>query len=385
MLFGYRYRKFSSKSSSTIIKSSSTKKQFYKLLVLLFAILTLHVVAMIMFEGLATDDAIWLTMTSATTVGYGDFSAKTANGRIATILLLYIGGIAILTQVFATYFEYKQEIKHKMLTGNWSWNMKNHIIFMNCPDDLGEEYFYRAILGLRKSCAKLSKMPIIIVSEGFKDGLPHDLQKLDVVQISKSASSNEALDFANVNEAHTIVILSKNPLDATSDSINFDLVDRLRERGVKARIIAEVVKDTNRPRVKKAGANNVLRPIRAYPELLMRSIISPGSEQVIETIFDSFGEECIRYDVTISCRWLDVIYKLAEKDLGIPVAYEDVDGVIFNAPSSAKIIDAKAIFAIVHEGYTKSNQAIEDILTSAEPAPEISFFNKYISKIAWWK
>lgn len=258
--------------------------------------------------------------------------------------------------------------------------MKNHIIFMNCPDNLGEEYFYRAISGLRRSCVELSKMPIVIISEGFQDGLPHSLQKLNVVQVSKPVSSNEAFESANAKHAHTIVLLSQNPLDAISDSINFELTDRLRELGIKCHIIAEVVKDSNRARLKKAGANNVLRPIRAYPELLMRAIIAPGSEQVIETIFDSFGEECVRYDVNVSCRWLDVVYKLAEKDLGLPVAYEDVDGTIFNTPSSAKRINARAIFVIVHEGHVKNSQTIEEILTSTKPRTK-SFFKKILSKI----
>jgi voltage-gated potassium channel len=149
-----------------------------------------------------------------------------------------------------------------------------------------------------------------------------------------------------------------------SDSINFELVDRLRGVGFEGRIIAEVVQDSNRERLKKAGANNVLRPIRVYPELLMRAIIAPGSEQVIETIFDSFGEECIRYDVNIKAKWLDVVHKLTEEDLGIPIAYEDFDGKIFNTPPSKKIINAKALFTIVHEGHIKNDQEIEKALKS---------------------
>jgi voltage-gated potassium channel len=133
---------------------------------------------------------------------------------------------------------------------------------------------------------------------------------------------------------------------------------------VKGRISAEVVKDSNRDRLRKVGADSVLRPIRAYPELLMRAILAPGSEQVIETIFDSFGEECIRYDVTIEAKWLDIVYALTSEDLGIPIAYEDKNGIIFNTPPSKKIINAKALFSIVHEGHIKNNQEIEKALKS---------------------
>ena len=55
-----------------------------------------HAGAMVWFEGMEAGDALWLTMTTMTTVGYGDLSAATPAGRIAAAALLYIGGIWIL-------------------------------------------------------------------------------------------------------------------------------------------------------------------------------------------------------------------------------------------------------------------------------------------------
>ena len=55
----------------------------------------LHALAMVYFEGVLWGDAIWLTLTTVTTVGYGDFSALTPIGRSATAVLIYGFGIAI--------------------------------------------------------------------------------------------------------------------------------------------------------------------------------------------------------------------------------------------------------------------------------------------------
>lgn len=363
MLIGYKIIR--KKQRKAIIRSSSITSQLVKLLAVLFIILLLHTVAMVGLEKLPIGDAIWLTMTSATTVGYGDLSAQTTGGRIATIILLYIGGIAILAQVAAMYFEYRQEVRNRMLKGDWSWIMENHIAFLNCPEEVGEEYFYQAILGLRESSTDLAGRPIVIVCERLKGGISDRLRKLDVVHVSKPISSKETLESASVKEAHTVVILSKAHLDPISDSINFELVDRLREMGVKGRIIVEVVKDDNRARLKKAGADNVLRPIRAYPELLMRAIISPGSEQVIETLFDSFDEECIRYEAKVKSSWLDIIQKLTSHDLGIPIAYEDNEGKIINCPSSKENVETMAVFVIVNKGSARSNEEIEQVLKTA--------------------
>jgi len=350
------------KSHEHIIRDSSAKAQAIKLLTILFLLLALHAGAMIYFEQLPIGDAIWLTMTSATTVGYGDLSAQTAAGRIATIILLYIGGIAILAQVAALYFEHRQEIRNRMLKGDWSWTMNNHIVFINSPLEMDEEYFYHAILGLRQSNANHSKLPIIIVSDNFKDGIPDRLRNLEVVHVNRSIADQDAFEAANVLAANTIVILSRDRLDAISDSINFDQVYRLREMGFTGRIIVEAVKDENRTRLKKAGADNILRPIRTYPELLMRTILAPGSEQVIETLFDSVGEECIRYEVNIECEWIDIIQKITSHDLGIPIAYEDLQGEVINNPSSHSRISTHAIFVIVNKDEMKTSQEIEIVL-----------------------
>jgi voltage-gated potassium channel len=328
-------------------KLFSIKTQLYKMLSLLLGIIILHTMLMIYFENLSFMDALWLTMTSATTVGYGDYSAQTTEGRWATILLLYIIGIAALARSASMYFEYRHEVRDKILTGKWYWKMKDHIVFLNCSEETGERYFYEAISGFRASNADIAEVPIIIVSAHFRNGLSDKLQKLNVVLVNQEVTSDECFDASNINKAHTVVIFSQNSAEVISDSINFELVDRLRSMGVRSRIIVEVVSDKNRCRLKKAGADNTLRPIRAYPELLMRAILAPGSEQVIETLFNSSDGECIKYNIKCNLQWLEVINIFTTNDIGMPVAYENESGDIINNPSITNIVNSVAVFVFV--------------------------------------
>lgn len=357
---------FSGMAASASIRSTvhgySNGTRLIRMLIILSTVLVLHIIAMVYFENLSWGDAIWLTMTSATTVGYGDLSAETFMGRFSTILLLYVGGIAILAQVAAMYFEYHSAIRENMLKGKWSWKMKNHIVFLNCPEEVGEDYFFKAISGMRKSSAAAASLPILIVNERLSNGISSRLRDLGVVHVSKPVLDDHTLESASILTAHTIVVLSRDRFDPISDSVNFELVHRLRSMGVKGRIIAEVSQDQSRERLKKAGANNVLRPIRTYPELLVRSILAPGSEQVIETLFDSLDEECIRYEMEIECPWINIINKLSSNDIGLPIAYEDSDGNIITNPSSKKMIKAKAIFVIIEESSAVRLKNLEKIL-----------------------
>lgn len=343
---------------------TSAKSRLITLLVILGFLLFLHSLAMFYFENMDFDDALWLSLTSVTTVGYGDHVAQTSWGRLSTVILLYILGIAILAQSATTYFDYRYEFKNRVQLGKLNWKMKNHIVFVNCPKETAEDFFYQAISGLRKSSASLSKLPIAIVSDSFKNGIPSRLQKLDVVYINHNHLTNEAIEASCLLKAKVVVILSKSRFDSSSDSINFEITDRIRDMGFKGRVIVEVSKDENRERLIKVGANNVLRPIRTYPEMLMRSILAPGAEKVLETMFNSQGEECIRYDVDINMKWFEVIVKLASKDYGIPVAYEDVNGNVINNPSPTKIIKARAIFVLIHQGKRKTDKQLSRILNS---------------------
>ena len=357
MIFALLKPKKNSRSYSGLVK-----KRLIKYLIILLSILTLHSIAMMFFEQLPAMDAIWLTFTTATTVGYGDLYAKTTMGRISTIILIYIWGITILAQFAVMYFDYHQSIRESKITGNWNWNMKNHIVFLNSPNDMGEEYFYQAITQLRKSGTEYANLPIVIVSSLFVKGIPEKLRKLKVNHVSRSISDDATLEAANVKEAKIIVILSRKQLDQAPDGINFDLIDRLREMGVKGRVIVEAVRDKNRARLRKAGADSVLRPIRAYPELITRAILAPGSERIIESLFDNIGAECVRYDVYIRGRWFDIVQSLIKEDIGMPIAFEDSSKEITINPSINDEVDISALFIIEDESNTRHDDKVQAAL-----------------------
>jgi len=119
----------------------------------LFVLIGLHVVAMMAFEGLGLGDAIWLTFTTITTTGYGDFSAKTHAGRASTIALIYLSGIFMLTQAGAAFFELRALRRDRQRRGEWRWNMKDHIVFVNAPETEPGDYLRRLLDELHRSHA----------------------------------------------------------------------------------------------------------------------------------------------------------------------------------------------------------------------------------------
>jgi voltage-gated potassium channel len=339
----------------SIIKSS----------LLLTVLFSLHIGFMMHYEGLSFGDSIWLTITTATTVGYGDMSAATTQGRLATIIFLYLGGIFILAKVAGDYFDYRVEVRDKKIKGLWSWNMKDHIVILNTPSHSGERYLQRLIQQFRSS-VHYEDTPVYLLSRQFSHGLPSFITELDdVVHFSGNASNPLDLDAVCVDKAREIIVLTKDENDEASDGRTFDILHRLKDLNVTAGILAECVEDTNRKRLEDAGANIVIRPIRAYPEMIVRAFDAPGSERIIENMFNSDGDEYRRYDVEIKDMvWCDVVSRLITHNIGIAVAYIDqtTNEMVYNPPANA-MPDIQALITISKDNNMHSNDDVKALVS----------------------
>ncbi len=332
---------------------------------LLIVLFVLHIGFMVFYENLSLGDATWLTFTTATTVGYGDISAATTEGRIATIILLYFGGIFILAKVVGDYFDFRMEVRDKKTKGLWSWNMNNHIVILNTPTKSGGRYLQRLIQQFRSS-EHYEDTTIYLLTRHFPNGLPEFITRLEnVVHYHGNASNPDELAAVCVDKARDIIVLAKDEDEDSSDGRTFDILHRPKDLNVKARVLAECVEDSNRERLKGAGANIVIRPIRAYPEMIVRAFVTPGSESIIENMFNSDGDQYRRFDVAISklC-WSEVVTRLITKNVGIAVAYIDrnTDEMVYN-PAADVVPDLKALITISKDNNDYSNDDVKAIVS----------------------
>ncbi|MDZ7839996.1 MAG: potassium channel family protein [Gammaproteobacteria bacterium] len=323
-----------------------------RLLGLLLALSAVHIVAMMALEGMGPMDAAWLTLTTLTTVGYGDLSAATPLGRLATVLLLYIVGITMLAQLASDYIDYRLERRQRMLQGRWEWNMKDHMLIVNAPKQNPVTYLERLITQVRET-PELADLPVQLLTDAFADGLPQNLRDLGVVHRHDSPDHDEAWTAVDLASARYLVVLAHDHHDRRTDSLTFDIVHRALGHMDPARtyVVAECMDDNNRPRLQKLGVNSVVRPIRAYPELMVRAIIAPGVEQVMENLFTHSGDHAQRYELDIrGIRWADIVSTLIQRDWGTAMAFVGYDGEVVCNPPARQAIDARALLLLVREG-----------------------------------
>ena len=331
--------------------------------IMLWSLIFVHAAAMVYFEGISYADAIWLSVTTITTVGYGDLSASTFMGRAATVLLLYVGGIFLLALLASDYVDYRIARRQRINEGKWDWNMHDHILILNSPVYNAEIYF-RRIVGQIRQLPEYEQTPIQILTTSFSEGLPTSLQEMGVRHYRGSPNHFDDLKHVNVTSARHILVLAQNEYDRSVDSITFDIVHRLSELGVVERTYVECVDDDNRERLYNLGAKVVLRPIRSYPEIVVRAMVAPGSEAIIEDFFTHDGDHPQRYAVDLEgVAWHQIITALARADFGTAMGYIDPGHghVVPNPPASTKVT-TDALIVLVRETAEPSAEEIRACL-----------------------
>ncbi|MCG8491963.1 MAG: potassium channel family protein [Sneathiellales bacterium] len=309
-------------------------------------IIGLHTYAMMIFEGLSFRDATWLTTTSITTVGYGDLSAKTDAGRLSTTILIFFGGIFVLGKIAGDFFEFRQNRASAKRAGHWSFNrMQHHIVIIGSKID-SETHIQRLAAEFERN-AETQGQEIVLITNSFGDTLPQPLQKMGLRYVHGRGSDPAALQQAGVANANIIILLAWDENDKISDGSAFDIISRIREAKSSAKIVAECVDNENRRRLTNAGANLVLRPIRAYPEMIVGGIFNPGSISILENLFTASGESIIMKETRAEGTWTDIVTSCIQKDEGLPIAYRSKEtGSTITAPRGSTQIHADALFLL---------------------------------------
>lgn len=331
----------------------------------LFVIFALHTLAMVVFEAMSLSDAIWLTLTTATTVGYGDASAVTAAGRTATVLLIYLIGIFLLAQVAADVFDYRSLLRDRKRCGTYRWRrMDNHLLIINSPQEYAETYLPRLVDQIRHTPG-MHDIPIHVLTSEFPDGLPIELVNLGVTHNTGIGESTENLRATHADKAKYIFVIAAAASQVRQDALTYDVLARLAQIGTEATIIAEVVEDTNRARTLALGATTVIRPVRAYPELAVRAMVEPGTEQVLETLFTYQDDRLAVFNVPFdNVRWQDLVINSVQHGSGIPIGYLQAGRVTTNPPPTSVVSGTGLVMLLDESLQVSADQVRNSVLAS---------------------
>ena len=349
-------------SQSHLPMGNLIRQRVKRLFLILGILATAQILILWTVEPLTLFEAFWLTMTTLVTVGYGDYSPVTLVGRISTVLLMFISSITLLTLIVSDYIEYRFYRREQILTGRWIYKMKDHIVIINTPRSGGEQYFIRFASQIR-AVPEYHAVPIILLTRQFPGGLPAELRDCGIVHFHGAGNDPEALKAVHAGDAKHIVVLASDESDPFSDSLTFDIAHRLTESNLGHRTTVECVSDNNRDRLKALGVRTIIRPVRTYPEIMVRAVVAPGSEKVLEDMFNYERDHPHRYDLELDdLIWADIVSALVRHGIGTALAYIDHDNEVICHPDTNKEVEGKGLIVLVRSNDTPEVSVVEEAL-----------------------
>jgi voltage-gated potassium channel len=344
--------------------SGMIRTRIKRLFLVLLGLLLAQIVLIWTFEDLTLFESFWMTMTTLVTVGYGDFAPATTPGRISTIVLMFVAAITIITLIISDFIEYRFYRRERILTGRWIYKMQNHIVIINTPQTGGEQYFSRFASQVR-AVPGYESIPIMILTRQFPNGLPPELSDQGLVHFHGTGSDPTALKAVHAGSARHIIVLAADEADPASDSLTFDIAHRLGESNLCHHVTVECVSDENRARFKSVGVRTILRPVRTYPEIMVRSVVAPGSEKVLEDLFNYENDHPHRYEIELDdLTWADIVSALIRHGIGTALAYIDENGEVVCHPPTDQEIEGKGLIVLVKSNETPTVEIVEKALTN---------------------
>lgn len=209
-------------------------------------------------------DAIYMTVITLTTTGFGEVVPLTSNGKIFTMVLLLIG-VAIVTYSLTTIMNYIvsidfSNIRREKMEKKIS-QLKGHTIVCGYGR-MGEII-----------CKKLHEEGVTFVVVEKRENLIALLKKNGFLHIEGDASSDENLEKAGIKEAKTLVSV----IDSDTDGLYIALAGRSFNPDLF--IIVRANERKARRRMIRAGADKVILPFVMSGMKVAESVINPEVEE----------------------------------------------------------------------------------------------------------
>jgi voltage-gated potassium channel len=255
----------------------SPQRRLTGALIALAALTALGTLGYVWIEDASFADALYFTVISLTTVGYGETIPLSETGRIFTMILLVSGvGLAFYTVVALAAFLLEGELRS--LLGRRS--MQHSI-------DLLDQHVVVCGYGrLGQAVAQQLhevQQPFLVIERDATRA--EECEAQDILCLHGSALEEHCLERAGVTRARALVAAT------ASDADNVFIALSARELNPRLAIHARAETEMGVRRLRQAGANQVVSPHRLGGQRIANAIVRPTVVEFIELTTPGSGDE----------------------------------------------------------------------------------------------
>jgi len=238
-------------------------------------------------------DAVWYVVITSSTIGYGDFYANSAEGKLFVMLfiipsglVLFAAAIAKVTEIWGTYKKMKEE-------GKLEYKGENHILVINWSR-LAET----AILeGLEKD-----KETEYVIIDNLLEKEPMIHERVHFV---KGVGSHEAvLKMANVDKAKSAIVFGRKELDAeVADSMSHMAIAKIEKMNSSVRSVVVLMDKSNRQSFEDLNVDDFIEYHQTISHLAIMAAHTTGVTKAFSDLLTE-GKGSQVYSIKKKENWL---------------------------------------------------------------------------------
>ncbi len=308
----------------------------------------------VLIEHYPLFDAFYMTLTTVTTVGYGEIHTLTHAGRVFNSFLILFGVIVMLLAIGAmtqTIVELEfNQFFGKRRVKSMIEKLDGHIILCG---------FGRVGRGAAQELQQAGAKFVVVdrdderVENAIKDGM---------LAVAADANRDETLHELGIARARGLIAT------LASDADNLFLILSAKSLNPDLFLTARVAEEASEQKLRRAGANFVFAPYNSTGHRMAQALLKPHVQQFLEFTTQSMGIDAGIEQVRVGEHSAFIEQSLAEmhvrKELGVIVlAIRKANGeMLFNPPAESKISGGDHLIVMGRpEGLRKLEQLLTDI------------------------
>jgi voltage-gated potassium channel len=264
----------------------STRRRFIIIVSALVIIVSIGVIGYEIIEGWSFIDALYMTVITLSTVGYGEVHHLSTAGRIFSIVLI-ISGVGAMLYTLTTIVQY-------ILEGGFG-------------DILGRRRMKEKIASLKRHVilCGYGKVGHEVARVFESEGTPFIIVEMDQATVSRAvengylciqgnATSDDVLKEAGIERARALVAA------LGSDADNLYITLSAKEMRPDLFIVARASTEESEPKLLRAGADRIMSPYRIGGRHMAMLTLRPLVVDFVDTTMLSRGRELVLENIKVS-------------------------------------------------------------------------------------
>ena len=239
------------------------------------------------------NNPFWWAIVTMTTVGYGDFSPETLEGRVFAVLIMFAGItlVSLLTASISSIFVAQKIREGKGLE---KLDLTNHIVM--CGWNMNADKLINSLYELKSNKNNFDLVLVNELSEEEINQVKSRFSKIKIHFVAGDFTQEETLLRASVISSSSVIVIPNNLNNDNESHDEKTIFATLTIKSIDAsiRVVAYLLDRENLTHIKRAEADEVVVSDDFSLNILASHIVDPGVPQVSNHLINTSSDSRLK-------------------------------------------------------------------------------------------